>query len=294
MDNTYPAKLLLLGEHTILRGSRALAVPFPSRYCYWVQREAEAPDAALLSFATYLSTNFPTEFAHQRLYSDVHQGWRLASTIPVGYGLGSSGAVCLAVFDRYATARGRARAAERPKAFFAQMENYFHGNSSGTDPLIAYLGEAICLHSDGHYDTVALPSWPAEWTLFLLDTQQPRQTGPLVQYFTERYDTEPSFRAAVDQQWITATELGITAWLAGDWNGMAQAFAQISTFQLTQLPPMVLPELRHDWTKGLANQRFSLKICGAGGGGYCLGLTQDWPATQVLLAAWPCEVLALP
>lgn len=292
MDKTYPAKLLLLGEHTILRGSRALAIPLPSRYCYWVQ-QAGAVDTQLKRFADYLAEHSPDHFAHAQLQAELSAGWQLATTIPVGYGLGSSGAVCVAIFDRYATSAGRAAAAANPKAFFAAMENYFHGNSSGTDPLITYLGQAVCLYGDGHYEQVELPPWPRDWQLFLLDTGQPRQTAPLVQYFTERYAADASFRQAVEEEWIPATEAGIDNWLAADWPALASALEQISTFQLGHLPPMVLPALRHAWAKGLASQRYSLKICGAGGGGYCLGLTKDWAATQALLGDWPCELLAV-
>ena len=65
----------------------------------------------------------------QLLESDLHNGWELSSDIPAGAGMGSSGAVVAAVYDRYAQQKTDDLFAL--KNLFAQMENYFHGKSSG-------------------------------------------------------------------------------------------------------------------------------------------------------------------
>jgi len=291
--NKYPAKVLLLGEHTILRGSRALAMPLWTHYSSWEWgRPGEATD--LLALADYLDRDLPAQFATDRFRADLRAGLFLSSSIPVGYGLGSSGAVCVAVFARYATPAGHQQLdVLGPKAFFATMESYFHGASSGTDPLICYLEQSVQLFPTGTYAPVTLPPLVAGWQFFLLDTGQTRQTGPLVDYFLQRYDAEADFRAAVQAAWLQPSDAAIDALLAGDRALLAVNFRKISQFQLAALPPMVIPQVRPAWAAGLATGNYLLKICGAGGGGYCLGLTDNWARTKTQLADWKLVPLAV-
>ncbi|MEL7252334.1 MAG: hypothetical protein AAFO03_28240, partial [Bacteroidota bacterium] len=88
-----------------------------------------------------------------------------------------------------------------------------------------------------------------------------------------------------------ATNRAIAALLQADEENLSTAFRKISQFQLDELPPMVLPSLHEVWRAGLNSGTYLLKICGAGGGGYCLGLTQDWEGTQRAVAPWSAEVI---
>lgn len=282
--NAFPAKVLLFGEHTILRGSHGLALPLRTHHSAWRYGGTATQQAGLLLLQAYLSNQFPTAFDHQQLARDLAAGRYLASTIPTGYGLGSSGAVCVAVFDGYATAAGHTMLADMgTKAFFARMESCFHGTSSGIDPLIIYENQALRLLPGGNYELVRLPVPTGGWQFFLLDTRHPRSTGPLVAHFTARYDTDAEFRSRTDTHWIAPNDAAIDALLHNDMDTLWANFAAISTFQLQELPPMVLPHTRQIWADGLDGGPYLLKLCGAGGGGFYLGLTPDWAATQAAL-----------
>lgn len=283
----FPAKVLLFGEHTILRGSRALALPVWTHHSAWRYGGTSEQQAGLLALPAYLHRHFPAAFDYTSLDRDLAAGRYLASTIPTGYGLGSSGAVCVAVFEDYATVQGHQLLADMgAKAFFAAMEGFFHGTSSGTDPLIIYGNEAVELFPDGRYNRVRIPPLPTGWHFFLLDTRQPRRTEPLVAHFIQRYDGDSDFRQRTDTQWVVATHGAMDALLKGDSAALWAHFSDISAFQLHELPPMVLPSLHPIWMAGLAGNDYRLKICGAGGGGYCLGITCDWTATQAALSGW--------
>ncbi len=292
--NAFPAKVLLFGEHTILRGSHGLALPLHTHHSAWRYGGTPTQQAGLMPLQIYLRDQFPTAFDHAQLARDLAAGRYLASTIPTGYGLGSSGAVCVAVFDGYATPAGHQLLTDMgPKAFFARMESCFHGTSSGVDPLIIYENAAIRLLPGGSYQAVALPPPTGGWQFFLLDTRHPRSTGPLVAHFVARYDTDSDFRKRTDVAWSAPTDAAIDALLRNDMPALWANFAAISTFQLDELPLMVLPEVRQAWYDGLATGMYLLKLCGAGGGGYCLGLTPDWPATQAALAGHPLLPLVI-
>ena len=44
---------------------------------------------------------------------------------------------------------------------------------------------------------------------------------------------------------------------------------------------MILPGWEAFWLEGLAGNLFKLKLCGAGGGGFVLGIAKDWEQTMV-------------
>jgi len=85
--NKYPAKVLLLGEHTILRGSRALAMPLWTHYSSWEWgRPGEATD--LLALADYLDRDLPAQFATDRFRADLRAGLFLSPVFRSGTGSG--------------------------------------------------------------------------------------------------------------------------------------------------------------------------------------------------------------
>lgn len=267
----YPAKVLLFGEYTILFGSRALARPFSRFGARWLQ--GLTPDPRLLDLSSYLERTFdPDDFDLERMESELQQGWQLQSGIPTGYGLGSSGAVCAAVFDRYAAAGPRELPAEQLKSFFARMESHFHGSSSGTDPLIIHLNCPVLLQPDGCFQRVTLPPLP-ELRFLLFDTGLSRQTGPLVDRFRQRMQEEHAFAHAVKQEWIPATEAAIDATLTGDAPALREAFDRISRFQQQEMADFIPDMAARTWSAD--NHR--LKLCGAGGGGMMLGLLEFRP-----------------
>ncbi|MEZ4985513.1 MAG: hypothetical protein R2795_10825 [Saprospiraceae bacterium] len=281
----YPAKVLLFGEHTILRGSRALAMPLHAKYSHWDVQPNSVE--ALLDIKAWLRIQLPTAFDFKQMELDYERGVCLQSNIPVGYGLGSSGSVCVAIFDRYATREGQEQMQEMgAKAMLARMESFFHGTSSGTDPLIIYLNKTVELLPNGTYQTVTLQGLPNGWCFFLLDTRKARQTAPLVNHFLKQFDTDLSFQEQVKKEWALHTDNAIDALLCGDSNTLWDSFTRISRFQLEHLPLMVPDVIRSEWRRGLESDTWRLKICGAGGGGYCLGITKDWPDTQQQLEKW--------
>jgi len=107
MPRNYPAKILLYGEHTVLRGGRGLAVPYPGLSLKWWSQSK--PDERLLAFVEYLKATVPQGLLKTDLLKNhLLAGWQLSGNIPTGYGLGSSGAVCAAIWDRFATDEGKA------------------------------------------------------------------------------------------------------------------------------------------------------------------------------------------
>lgn len=273
MGNTFPAKVLLFGEHTVLRGGRGLAVPYQRLSLRWVK---DRPDETLLRFCDYLKKEFSQGYLDTNaLEDDLLEDWQLVGDIPTGYGLGSSGAVCAAIFERFATDRGKQLTGQSLREFLAKMESYFHGSSSGTDPLISYLRRPMLLEAGAPPRAVDLPiNWDERF--FLVDTGRTRKASTLIRKFTEAYDGKADFALKVNSVWKSQADAAIAALLTGDHQELTHAFSAISDFQLKHLRTFIPKPIRKYWS----GDNYRLKICGAGGGGMLLGLA-DSPNARI-------------
>ena len=65
-------------------------------------------------------------------------------------------------------------------------------------------------------------------------------------------------------------------------NKTYHGFKSISTFQYQNMQEMIPKLFQQLWRDGLESDDFSLKLCGAGGGGFILGLTKDMSAKNIL------------
>lgn len=117
-------------------------------------------------------------FNIEALKADVARGMYFDSSIPQGYGVGSSGALVAAIYDKYANDKitvlenlTREKLLQL-KTIFGQMESFFHGKSSGLDPLNSYLSIPILINSKDNIEATGIPSQSAtgKGAVFLLDS----------------------------------------------------------------------------------------------------------------------------
>ena len=103
------AKILLFGEYGIIKDSKGLSIPYnfyrgalkiPIKGAQYDQDSHQK----LVDFATYLKTLDPkiVEFDWKKLDRDLLSKMYFDSSIPQGYGVGSSGALVAAIYDQYA------------------------------------------------------------------------------------------------------------------------------------------------------------------------------------------------
>ena len=281
----YPAKLLLFGEHILLLGASALAVPVPAFGGQWEQASAKADIRGLQMRLS--------EFADSELWKkvpgmdmsqfkkDLLLGLFFRSDIPVGYGLGSSGALCAAIYDRYC--RTKTSDLTELRTVFAHIESFFHGSSSGIDPLTCYLNKPLLIRKKTEISVAELDEWKEERPfVFLLDSQLPRQTGALVQWFLEQ-SGDAVFSEKLNVGLLPAHEAMLQAWLYASPNDFWPNLRRVSRFQFDNFRPMIPATLKDFWQKNLDNEDFTLKICGAGGGGFMLGFAKNREKAEQLM-----------
>jgi mevalonate kinase len=285
----YASKLLLFGEYTIIKGGSALAFPLPNYVGYW-DFSVGVNNENLKKWCLYIETaqtKKPTIFDidTQRFEADLKRGLFFNSNIPTGYGVGSSGALCAALYDEYSEKTVKLQPTEANvfplKTIFQILENFFHGSSSGIDPLICYLNDPLLLKGKTDAELVTLkPKKNTKSVIFLLDTKRPRKTEPLVNLFLEKLKNE-DFNTAFENEWCVYNELIINDFLNQNDVDFYKNLHKLSSFQFEHLSRMIPDDFKEIWKNGLETQLYTIKLCGAGGGGFLLGFTEDWEAFRV-------------
>ena len=263
----YPAKILLLGEYTVLDGSAFLTIPFNERSLTWHKQKELRPDERLSGFLRYLErSDLPLDL--KSFDGDIMNGYYLHSEIPSGYGLGSSGAVCAAIYDRYALEPSKDL--NRLHRIFCQMEAYFHGQSSGLDPLVSYYNRPIYRSKE---KIKVLESWgfPEGLTFFLLKKKKKRNTNMLVSRYKESIGLK--IKPLLDE-----LPVFLSAFIKKEAQLLIAAYKNISTLQFSLFGPMIPDSIRPIWQAGLESNTYYIKLCGAGGGGYFLGMSEEMSA----------------
>lgn len=302
------SKILLFGEYGIIKDSKGLSIPY-NFYNGALKVEENLNDTALKSnenlrkFTAYLESlqqNNPqlVQFDLKSLRKDIDRGMYFDSSIPQGYGVGSSGALVAAIYDKYAT--DKITVLEnltrdkllKLKKIFGEMESFFHGKSSGLDPLNSYLSIPILINSTENIEPAGIPSQTENGTgaVFLLDSGTVGETGPMVSIFMENMKQEP-FRKIMKEQFVKQTDACVDDFLKGDVKSLFKNVKKLSHTVLDNFKPMIPAKFHKLWKKGIETNDYYLKLCGSGGGGYILGFTQDIEKARKALKGYNLEVV---
>lgn len=216
--------------------------------------------------------------------NDLESNLYFDSNIPQGYGVGSSGAICAAVYDAYAIDKitePENICLPELKKIFAQMESHFHGVSSGLDPLNSYLKKTLLIHDKETLEIIENPSGfqKNELVTFLVDTNLSGETEDLVNIFFDKC-RHYKFYKEVKNELIPINNQCIELFMKGDLAGFLTAVEKLSLFFFEHFKPMIPKTFINLWQKGIHNKSYSLKLCGSGGGGFLLGFTSDFESVR--------------
>lgn len=290
INRKYPAKILLFGEYTVLEGGSAFAIPTSRFDGYWSFNNENGFDLApFLDYLKALQKEGRLEWSLDiaKFEDAIKNGLSFQSNIPVGYGLGSSGALSAAVYDTFAEEKDDDL--QKLKSIFAQLESFFHGSSSGIDPLICYVKQAVHINSDGIV-VEPIPIWSkGDHQLFLFDSKKSRKTDVLVNWFVDQCK-QTVYRNRIHAELLPLVEESIAAIRYNEHQLLFEIFHQISHFQFRYFQPMIPEVIKEVWLDSLNSDWFKIKLCGAGGGGFFLGMTKD---IALLKKQYPDNVIDL-
>ena len=299
------SKILLFGEYGIIEDSKGLSIPFNffkgglriGNMSKLIEKES---NLNLKKFRDYLlKIEISTvEFDFEKLNLDLNKGMFFDSSIPQGYGVGSSGALVAAFYDRYAI--NKITVLENLtkskilvlKNIFSTMESFFHGKSSGLDPLNSYLSLPILIHSKNEVETTGIPSQESKGkgAVFLLDSGKSSDTAPMVDLFFKSMKNK-NYNKMIQEEFIKTTDSCVDDFLNGNFNSLFKNIKVLSKVVLKNFKPMIPENFHNIWAKGIESNEYFLKLCGSGGGGYILGFAKDFKKAQKSLNDFDLEVV---
>ena len=298
------AKILLFGEYGIIKDSKGLAIPYNSyvgalKIPKNITNLTTNSNKKLIEFLNYLSDLNSTEIDLRldEFKEDLNEGMYFDSSIPQGYGVGSSGALVAAVYDKYAN--NKITVLENLtrdklvilKSNFSKMESFFHGNSSGLDPLNSYLSLPILIKSKDNLEATGIPSQKeGRGAVFLLDSEMVGETQPMVNIFMNKMKNE-GFRKMIDEDFARYTDACIDDFLHGDARSLFKNVKSLSKVVLKHFKPMIPTAFHQLWKHGIDTNDYYLKLCGSGGGGFILGFTEDFEKTKKILQDYRLELV---
>ena len=299
------SKILLFGEYGIIEDSKGLSIPFnffkgglrTGNMSELIDKES---NLNLKKFRDYLLKIeiSKVKFDFEKLNLDLNKGMFFDSSIPQGYGVGSSGALVAAFYDRYAI--NKITVLENLtkskilvlKNIFSAMESFFHGKSSGLDPLNSYLSLPILIHSKNEVETTGIPSQESKGkgAVFLLDSGKSSDTAPMVDLFFKSMKNK-NYNKMIQEEFIKTTDNCVDDFLNGNFNSLFKNIKVLSKVVLKNFKPMIPENFHNIWAKGIESDEYFLKLCGSGGGGYILGFAKDFKKAQKSLNDFDLEVV---
>jgi len=304
---TAPGKVILLGEHAVVYGSPAVAVPVSS-----VRARAEVSELPThepsvihaLDLGRTISVGHLTDEASDdglmlayrnalRLVEhkpeEVHLSLRVYSRIPVARGMGSGAAVAAAIIRAITAHYGVPVSPSRLSELVFESERVYHGNPSGIDnSVVAY--EAPVYFQRSHPLEVLSPRTPL--VLLVGDTGVPSSTREAVACVRQAYQEDPERYEALFSRIGECVRVGRGALENGDHSALGEAM---------RANQALLRELRvsHEALEALVRAAedagaLGAKLSGAGRGGCMIALVpteQREAIKRALLAAGAVRVM---
>ncbi len=197
---TTHGKWILAGEHAVLRGKGALVFPVKEKNLILdyqsgekelrARYDGEHGDTMHVLFWSVLEQGL------QLLNSSLNRisgRFQLTSNLPVGVGLGASAALCVAMARWFAAQNFLPT--ERVADFAKELENLFHGKSSGLDIIGVSSGTGVYFNQ-GHCEPIA-QQWSPQW--YLSSCGQIGITSQCIHQVQELWQNDPIGATNIDE-----------------------------------------------------------------------------------------------
>lgn len=285
METVVFGKAILAGEHAVIRGYPAIVFPVPARSLKL--RYTETPDAATATFAGQHGDELKllfwgvmeracemTDFKRD----SIRGHFEIENTIPVGAGMGASGALCVAV-GRWFESRGCVSKDELHE-FCRQLENLFHGESSGLDVAVAVAGHGLRFVRGGDRSRVAV-AWKPQW--YVSYSGQRGLTSECVARVKRLHERDPELGRRIDEQMRDAVMVAEAALLKetdSSFDELARAI-ELACSCFVQWD-LVNGEIGTHMQMLRARGAVAVKPTGSGEGGFVLSLWRTPPPQDLM------------
>ncbi|KTD64407.1 mevalonate kinase family protein [Legionella spiritensis] len=272
-------KWILAGEHSVLRGKGALVFPIRQKQLSL----SYVPSVSELSADCSGDTGAEIRLLFwsvlergQQLIGDslnrLTGHFKLHCNIPIGVGMGASAALCVAM-ARWFSAQKLIHP-DTVATFARQLENLFHGQSSGLD-IAGVATDAGIFYQDGKIKSIR-QNWQPHW--YLSSCGQIGITAHCIQTVNQLWENDSVEASGIDEDMDNAASKAREALesndscalslLADAINQSASCFARWG---------LVSENLLHHMKLLLDNGALAVKPTGSGGGGYVVSLWEHPP-----------------
>jgi mevalonate kinase len=277
-------KWILAGEHAVLRGSPALVFPVTSRAMKLRYEDSSqsltaefrgehGSELQLLFWGVFNraveTLNLPRETVKGHVV--------IESSIPIGGGLGASAALCVNV-TRWLSQLGHVKKNDLYE-FARQLENMFHGESSGVDIAVALSGEGLYFERSGKRSPLKT-NWKPQW--YLSYSGKRGITAECVARVKKLWENDAGLAAKIDQDMREAVRIAEAALAGSGIAALSQLAASIrlagSCFQRWGLAGGEMALHLESLMKAGA---IAVKPTGSGDGGYALSLWDSTPPADL-------------
>lgn len=274
-------KWILAGEHTVLRGGRALVFPLKSQYLDWNFTPENAGTLEVV-----IPKGYPEEF--KLLFWSVfekacqmkgiglhHFSGRLEmkAHILVGSGLGASATLCVAL-TRWFEKLGLVSNSEM-FSFAKKLEDTFHGESSGVDVAVVLSESGLIFQKDQEPQSFQ-STWQPEW--YLSHCGEKGITKECVQKVKHLGEREPQLLARLDEQMKTSVRFCEEALILGSTQGFSMLKEALDLSRgCFQDWGLITPALDQHMKDLRSRGAVAVKPTGSGGGGFVLSLWERKP-----------------
>jgi len=287
-----PAKSILFGEHAVVYGRPAIAVPvhqiqarvtvqpmptFPSGEIL-----LEAEGIGLRTRLANLPEDHPLALAVNGLKALIHAdttpavGVRITSTIPVASGLGSGAAVSVALVRALANFWGRPLSDEETNALAYQVECRHHGTPSGIDNTVVTYAQPIYFVKGQPFEVLSVAE---AITLVIADTGVRSPTAVAVGDVRSLWQQSPEHYEALFDRVGRITQTARPFIEHGPVTGLGQLMTQ--NHALLQEIGVSSPELDALVEAALRGGALGAKLSGGGRGGNMIALVPPASASAI-------------
>ena len=279
----YFSKILLFGEYGIINNSNALAVPYKEYSGKIIFRDNDSSSNINIQklYEYMIQKKLDNLFDICSFQKNLKEGMIFKSNIPVKYGLGSSGALVAALYDSYSLNKNKIDLSDTIKEL-SSIESFFHGKSSGLDPLTSYLNSPILVNANKtlkKIDKTLISNGHDNEGFFLIDTHVSSKTQPLVNFFLNKLN-DASYKKSFENNFIKSTNNCIDFFLKNDSTNLFSEMKSLSASTLNLFNRMIPESFKNLWLFCLDSKDVALKLCGSGGGGYIIGYSIDLKKTK--------------
>ena len=257
-------KVILLGEHGVVYGRHALALPIPDAV------------AVTLTEADALMHDLPVEFVDLLLdqLGVENRNWRIGidSSLPFGKGLGSSAAIAVAIVRAFNQKLDLGPDDARVNAIAFECEKMAHGTPSGVDNTLSTYAQPMLFRNDGGLEVTTIEV-EEEPSLLIAWGDEKGRTSELVAGVRSRRDEMPKHFDAIFDEMDSLSLQGADLLRSGSWQELG-ALMNVCHGLLNAIG-VSTPTLERMVALARQAGAAGAKLTGAGGGGSIVALCPD-------------------